>query len=361
MRHRSRLWFVAHGETGFIPWDCLLFFAGAAIIGPMKIVDAHLDLSYNAIRGRDVTRAAKDQIADKEGIPTVGLPDLRAGNVDLICATIFCAPEAADGPGYKTPEEASAMARAQWDWYRQREQCGDLQFVRSRDAIGNAKQQAILLMEGADPIVSTDDVSWWFEQGLRIVGLAWRQTRYAGGTGAPGPITAPGVHLVNALDRVGIIHDASHLAEQSFRQLLEISSGPVIATHSNCRAIVPTDRQLSDEMILAIAARGGVIGINFFDKFLIPPEEYGKRRAKLSDVVRHISHICDLLGDARHVALGTDMDGGLGRDEIPQEITTSADLHRVGDALYAAGFNDQDVNGILADNWSGYFREHLAG
>ena len=114
--------------------------------------------------------------------------------------------------------------------------------------------------------------------------------------------------------QIGIIHDVSHLAEESFWQLLDISSGPVMASHSNCRAIVPTDRQLSDEMIGALISRGAVIGINFFDRFLLPPAEIG-RRADLGDVVRHIRHICDLAGNAQHVGLGTDMDGGLGRTD----------------------------------------------
>jgi membrane dipeptidase len=167
------------------------------------------------------------------------------------------------------------------------------------------------------------------------------------------------LRLVKEMDALGIIHDASHLAEESFRQLMDLSDGPVIASHSNCRAIVPTDRQLSDEMIRAITSRGGVIGINFFDKFLLSPSEYGKRRATLADVARHVRHVCDLAGNALCVGIGTDMDGGLGREQIPQEITTSADLPRVADALSAAGFDDDAVRAIMGGNWLRYFRRHL--
>jgi membrane dipeptidase len=169
------------------------------------------------------------------------------------------------------------------------------------------------------------------------------------------------VSLVRELDRFGIIHDASHLAEESFWQLLDQSGGPVMASHSNCRTIVPTDRQLSDEMIRALVRRGGVVGINFFDKFLVPPAEYKARRATLADVARHVRHMCDLAGDASHVGIGTDMDGGLGREQIPREITTSADLPRVGEALADAGFSDADVRAIIGGNWLRFFREHLAG
>ncbi|HEY0910232.1 MAG TPA: membrane dipeptidase, partial [Bradyrhizobium sp.] len=149
------------------------------------------------------------------------------------------------------------------------------------------------------------------------------------------------------------------LAEESFWNLLDASGGPVMASHSNCRSIVPTDRQLSDEMIRAIVKRGGVIGINFFDKFLIPSADYGSRRATLADVVNHLQHMCDLAGDADHVGLGTDMDGGLGREQIPQEIRTSADLPRVADALSAAGFGDESIAGILGANWLRFFESAL--
>jgi membrane dipeptidase len=331
----------------------------------MRIVDAHLDLSANALNGRDVLRPAIEQDQTGRTIPTVGLPDLRKGGVDLICATVFCAPawegRVREG-GYTTADEANAEGLRHLDWYRRQTEAGHFRFVRTRsdvDAPDTGAQAAILLLEGADPLRDERDVAHWHAAGMRIVGLAWRATRHAGGTGCPGPLTAAGVEMVRLLDQFGIIHDASHLAEESFWQLLERTAGPVMASHSNCRSIVPTDRQLSDEMARAIFARGGVVGINFFDKFLLPPADYGHRRATLADLVTHVKHLCDLAGDTAHVGIGTDMDGGLGRDEIPVEITTSADLPRVADALSAAGFDDAGVAGVMGENWVQYFRMHL--
>jgi membrane dipeptidase len=353
----------------------------------MFIVDAHLDLAYNALRGREVLRPAREQTADADGIPSVGLPDLRAGGVGLICATIFCAPDSPKERGYRSPEEAHAAAIDQLRWYKQQADAGEMSFVKigeqlraggtvvppvqgaqhGRDAtrLNSSKSRAtidsILLLEGADPIRTPGDVKVFFDLGIRIVGLAWKRTRYAGGTGAPGPLTSEGVELIPELDRFGIIHDASHLAEDSFWQLLDLTGSRIMASHSNCRAIIPTDRQLSDEMIKAVAARDGIIGINFYDRFLVPAPDYGKRRATLDDVVRHVKHMCDLIGDADQVGIGTDMDGGLGREQIPIEIETSADLPRVADALSSAGFPDPAVRGIMGENWVKFFASALPG
>ena len=328
----------------------------------MRIVDAHLDLSHNALAGRDVLRPAAEQPADDGGIPTVGLPDLDRGGVGLVCATIFCAPAYDGHAGYRTADEARAEGRRHLAWYADHIAGGHFRLVlRGGDLedAGAGGQRAILLLEGADPLADERDVAEWHAGGLRVVGLAWRGTRHAGGTGCPGPLTAEGRGLVRHLDAVGMIHDASHLAEQSFWDLMGLTDGPVMASHSNCRAIVPTDRQLSDEMARAVFERGGVVGLNFFDKFLLPPDQYKKRRATLADVATHAKHLCDLAGDAAHVGLGTDMDGGLGRDEIPVEVTTSGDLPRVADALSAAGFDDAAVAGIMGRNWDRFFRDHL--
>jgi membrane dipeptidase len=340
----------------------------------MLIVDAHLDLSSNALGGRDILRPAGEQPLSGNQIATVGLPDLHAGDVRLVCATIYTAPSIDGGAGYRNADEAYTQGQQHLTYYQQQESAGTFRYIRWREDLptgagsegsqraGSAARpplNAILLMEGADPLRTPADLAPWFDAGLRIVGMAWKRTRYAGGTGVPGPLTPEGVAMVPTLDRFGMIHDASHLAEQSFWQLLELTRGPVMASHSNCRSIVPGDRQLSDEMVRAITARGGVIGINFFDRFLLPPAEYGSRRANLTDVVRHMKHICELAGDAKHVAIGTDMDGGLGRNEIPEEIHTSADLPKLVDALTSAGFTDADIMRIMAGNWLEFFRRSL--
>jgi membrane dipeptidase len=320
------------------------------------VFDAHLDLAMNACRGRDPLQPAAVQPVVENEIATVGLPDLRAGGVRHLCAAIFCEPSFNGSVGYTDPESAYAMARTQLAVYQQWHAAGEIQVNGLR---GDASAiDALLLMEGADAIRTPDDLAFFTQAGLRVIGLSWIATRYAGGTGQPGPLTAAGRDLVGEIDRLNLIHDASHLAEESFWQLADLAARPIIATHSNCRTIVgsdPRERHLSDDMIRRIIQTGGMIGINFYDRFLLPADQFGQRRATLDDVVRHIRHVCDIAGDARHVGLGTDMDGGLGRQNIPIEIETSADLPKLHHALLAAGFDEKAANGIMGENWAAFF------
>ena len=325
------------------------------------IIDAHLDLAYNVGRGRDVRMPAAEQPPAEGEIATVGFPDLRRGNVGLIFATIFCQPNTPKHAGYTTPAEAHAQAIVQLDQYDAWAREGYLRIARSSDDATVSRERserhattAFLLLEGAEAIRAIADVQVFYDRGVRIVGLSWQKTRYAGGTATHGPLTAEGRALVREFDRLGILHDASHLAERSFWDLMHATDRLVIASHSNCRAIVrhdPNERHLTDAMIRAIAERGGVIGINFYDRFLLPAADFGTRRATFDDVVAHAKHICDLTGSADHVAIGTDLDGGLGREQVPTEIETIADLGKLGDQLAACGFAPENVEKIMSGNW----------
>ena len=168
--------------------------------------------------------------------------------------------------------------------------------------------------------------------------------------------------MVKTLDGLGIIHDLSHLADVACQELLELSSGPIIASVTPTgRSIVPGERQLSaGDDPRRSCPRGGMIGINFYDKFLVLPGSKNKRRANLGDVINHIKHIWRISpASAGQVGLGTDMDGGLGWEQIPVEIETSADLPRMADALNAAGFMDREVSAIMGANWKRFFSRHL--
>lgn len=342
-------------------------------------VDGHEDIAYNRLTlGRDFTLPARDTRA-REGEPspdvgscTTSLPDLLAGGVGVVFATIFTLPATSTNTsiaterGYGSPDEAHQQGLTQLAYYRELAQRPDVRLVTSRSdldavgarwAAGSPQLGLVPLMENADPIRTPDEASWWYEQGLRIVGPAWHATRYCGGTSQPGPLTADGRALMRELSSAGLVLDISHMAEESFWQALDLFNGVVIATHCNCRALLPNsrypDRHLSDAMLRVLLERDAVIGAVPYGRFLRDDwtPKSGKAALGLDDLLRHIDHICQLAGDARHVAFGSDFDGGFGSEAIPRELDTAADLPRLREALLAAGYSDADADNVMGGNW----------
>lgn len=351
----------------------------------MLIVDGHLDLAWNALElGRDPTlpldelRAAEAARGTdpRFGTCTVTLPALRAGGIRLALATIFVEPAPEDRSNlgvnvYRTVEEAHRLAVAQLAVYERLAQTAqNTRLVRTRgDLAALVRAPAgdppplglVLLMEGADPIREPSEVGWWVGRGLRLIGPAWSATRYAGGTYKEGGLTPLGIELLRAMQAHDVILDTSHLAEQAFWDALEHYGGPVVASHSNPRVFVPGVRQLSDEQIRAIVARDGVVGTVLYNAFLDPTwkEHKDKSRVTLADAARAIDHVCQLAGDARHAAIGSDLDGGLGREACPAELDSVADLARVAEPLAALGYRQAEIAQILGGNWLRLLEQRL--
>ena len=188
-------------------------------------------------------------------------------------------------------------------------------------------------MESADPILGPDQVPEWRELGLRLVSIShYGTSTYSHGTGTEGGLLPPAKPLLDALQAAGIIIDLTHLTDQAHWELLDAYDGPVCASHHNCRALTPGQRQLTDEMICSIAERDGVIG-TAFDAWMLDPGWQRKvpafeqlTSATLETIADHIDHICQLLGTARHCGIGTDLDGGFGTEQAPRDLNTIADL-----------------------------------
>jgi membrane dipeptidase len=221
----------------------------------------------------------------------------------------------------------------------------------------------ILAMEGADPIVDVDHAAAWWELGLRSVNLAhYGQSRYAVGTGGDGPLTPDGVRLLEEFERLGMILDATHLSDTSFFQALDAFGGPVLASHNNCRALVPDGRQFSDEQIRRLIDRGAVIGAALDAWMLYPAWVRGRTTrdvVALDAVADHIDHVCQLAGNARHAAIGSDLDGGFGTEQVPSGLDRISDLQRLDGILAARGYPPADIDAIFHGNWLRFFREHL--
>ncbi len=337
------------------------------------IVDAHEDIAWNVLAlGRDVRRSALEtrrlevgtDVPDRNGICMVGLPEWLAGKVAVVLGTIYVAPARRgrkSGPQvYSNADEAHAMAQKQLDVYRR---LGDdeeqIALVGNRGSLEGVLESwenesptvgIVPLMEGADPVREPAEAELWFERGVRVIGLSWKAgTRYAGGDGTGGPLTDLGRELLEVMAELGMVLDVSHLAEESFFEALGRFEGQVVATHANPRALVPGSRQLSDEMIRRLAERDGVVGIVPANAFLRP--DWRTVQPTLEDVVAAVDHVCQVVGDAAHVGLGSDFDGGFGAEDTPPELDTVADLRRVGPALGEAGYDEEHVEAILGGNW----------
>jgi len=153
--------------------------------------------------------------------------------------------------------------------------------------------------------------------------------------------------------------DLSHLSDQAFWPALEIFNGPVLASHNNCRALVSHQRQLSDEQLQAIIERDGVIGV-VLDCWMLEEGWIGEHRTNatvtLNTVIDHIDHICQLAGNAHHVGIGSDLDGGFGKEETVAGIDTIADLPKLGPLLAERGYDTDDIANILHSNWLRFLR-----
>jgi membrane dipeptidase len=363
--------------------------------------DAHLDLAYLAVSGRDML-APLDPSTGPHPPAAVTLPSLREGRVRFALATIFTEPDGTGREGYPPGdiERAHLAGRAQLEAYLTWRDLGtialDLRQVLRIDAgVGDVRGgmgvaeviphglerriarlarpphgpglHAGILVENADPIRSPDDLPWWRERGVVAIGMAWaKSSRYAGGNSSDVGLSAAGRELVRGIDELGIVHDVSHLSDRALGELLETSDRTVIASHSNCRALFAgtpegsNQRHLTDATIAEIGRRGGVIGLNLYSRFLAPGlAEDG--RATVADCVRHIEHIAGVMGHRRGVGLGSDMDGGFSANRLPIGINRPGDLSLLIRALANTGWVDHDTAGFAWRNWAEFWERQSSG
>ena len=317
------------------------------------IVDAHLDIGWNAIAG------GRGFLGPPAPGYLISRPALTSVGIGLAFATLYTAPARAGRAMrtrfvYENAHEAHIMAIAQVNYYRT---CG-LRLIRdSRELEAYVRDwkkgqiAVVLLMEGADPIETPAQLGAWTEIGVRIIAPAWGGTRYSGGTGAPGGLTDLGVRLLKAMRRRRVILDLSHMADQAVADAFATWRGPIMCSHSNARAIVPGDRQITDETASEVARRGGILGVSFYQHHL---RKAG--RAHLADVVRHLRHLAGAAGGPERVGLGTDLDGGFPAQYAP--FTHLSELNRLP-SLLRRHFSPAQVEGIMGANWIDFLSRSL--
>jgi len=363
----------------------------------MLIFDAHLDLAMNAMEwNRDLTRPI-DQLRQREhgltdkpdrGQNTVCLPEMRKGNVGICLATLIARYVKPTNPlkGWNSPSQAWAQTQGQLAWYRAMEELGQLVQIADLEAL-QAHQQHweqwldtngavasvgtapasqgsepppvgyILTLEGADALEPLNRLERAYEQGLRALGPAhYGPGTYAHGTESNGGIGVRGRELLKEMQRLGIILDVTHLCDESFWEALDAFDGPTWASHSNCRSLVPNNRQLSDEQIMALIERGAVIGSALDAWMLVPGWVRNKSTPlgaglKMERLIEHIDHVCQITGNANHAGIGSDLDGAFGREQTPADVDTVADLARLPTLLAARGYSQADVQNVMHGNF----------
>ena len=320
------------------------------------IVDAHLDIAWNGIS------AGRPFLGDPAPGYVVGRSSLVGAGVGLVFATLYCAPAHARRSMrtrfvYENPHEAYLMATSQVNYYRS----AGLDLILDRRQLSayaggwkKGRLAAVLLMEGADPVETPAQLGAWVDRGVRIIGPAWGRTRYTGGTGAPGGLTELGVQLLKAMRRRGVILDLSHMAQEAVEDAFRMWRGPIMASHSNSRSLVPGDRQVADATVAEIGRRGGVVGVSFYKGHLRRRGE--KSPAGLDDVVDHLVHHARAAGGPEHVGLGTDLDGGF--DGRYAAIDNMSKLKELIPRL-RRHFSRAQVEGIMGGNWLDFLSRSL--
>ena len=352
----------------------------------MLLVDAHLDLSMNAMEWNRDLRKPIGEIRDRErgmtdkpdrGNSTVCFPELRKGNIGLVVATQIARYVAPGNPlpGWHSPEQAWAQTQAQLAWYRAMEEDQELVQIGSLSDLdkhmaywqsGGDEKKAIgyiLSLEGADSIVTLKHLERAYAYGLRALGPAhYGPGRYAQGTDATGFMGAKGRELLKEMQSLNIILDATHLCDDSFWEAMDHFSGHVWASHNNCRALVNHNRQFSDDQLKELIRRDAVIG-GVLDAWMMVPNwqrRVSKPRemnCKLEIVIDHMDHICQLAGNALHIGIGSDLDGAFGKEQSPYDLETIADLQKIPDMLSKRGYSKEDIVNVAHGNWLRFIRK----
>ena len=353
----------------------------------MFTIDAHLDLSMNAMEWNRDLRLPVVEIREREkdlkdkpdrGHGTVSLPALRQAKAGVVVATQIARYVAPGGTlsGWRSPSQAWAQSQGQLAWYRGMEEAGEMVQIKNLPAL--EKQVAlwkdestvdkmpigyILSLEGADSLITLEYLERAYGYGLRAIGPAhYGPGRYANGTDSSGKMEQAGLDLLSKMEELNIILDATHLCDDAFWQAMDHFHGAVWASHNNCRALVNHNRQFSDDQLKALFQRDAVIGAAMDAWMIVPGWVKGKSTphstgCNLEKLLDHADHICQLAGNSRHIGIGSDLDGAFGREQCPYDLESIADLQKIPGLLKKRGYSDRDIEGIMHGNWLRFLRK----
>ncbi|MFP4349645.1 MAG: dipeptidase [Desulfococcaceae bacterium] len=325
------------------------------------IIDAHFDLTHEVANRRE--RGAK------RVVETDYLPGFLAGGVDLIVSAIFVHDWFLPEMGLRKALDQVACLHREMD-----ETPGRFRLCRSmaeaRAARVDGDIALFLSLEGADPLQNDLNLlRIFYELGVRGLGLVWSRRNYAGEGSLfhasrakrKGGLTDFGMDLVEMAENLGMVVDVSHLNDEGFEDVMAVARKPVIASHSNCRALVPVPRNLTDGQIAALAEKGGVIGMNALDVFT----HQDRHGAAVDHLVDHVDHIVKIAG-VDYVGIGFDLCDSLKNHlGVPNPLAHRDVIQGHGDlgsftaALIRRGYSDEDILKILGGNFSRVFEAIL--
>lgn len=311
------------------------------------IVDAHVDTVMDLAAGRR-------RLGVRSAIGHVDLPRLREAGVKVQIFALFIEPQYKPHGALRRCLELLEVLLTEFE-----ANSDDLRLVRSSRDLGAAVAEdrlaAILAIEGGEAIeTSLELLRIYYRLGVRVVGLTWNERNLiADGAGvlhSPRGLSRFGRRVVAEMNRLGMVVDVSHLSEPSFWDVIATSTQPVIASHSNARAVCDHVRNLTDAQIRAIAVNGGVIGLNFFPPFITDEV------ATVEHLADHALHILDLVGPD-HLGIGSDFDG---IDSTPVGLDDVTCLPRLSAELLRRGCDEATLRKILGENFLRVFRQVFA-
>jgi membrane dipeptidase len=320
-----------------------------ALHGDSVVVDAHSDVFCDVVRRR--------LLGETNVLSRLHVPAWRAGGVDVVVTTLYTEEE--HKPDRALRRAVTMLGAALNDIA----ETPDVTFCKTLDEIDAAQQSGqiafVLAMEGGEPVQDgIESLRVFYELGVRVFGFTWNQRNLlAEGVGeerAGGGLTELGREMVNEANRLGVLLDVSHLSIKSFWDMIVASDAPIIASHSNAKALCGHRRNLDDDQIRALAAKGGVIGINGVAAFITDDP----KQASLDKMLDHLDYIANLAG-VEQVALGPDfvdyLRVGPGSDseesiDYPAGFENITKMPAVTAALLDRGYDESQVRGILGCN-----------
>ena len=331
-------------------------------------------MAWNAVNGRrlELTAAevrAKEQKTEQECMVT--LPELRRGGVAVVFGSIFVRPKHTgkdEDPVFDEDTHSEGLAQA--DVYRRWEDEGLVRLIRDRGSLAAHLESwqddsipgVVVAIEGAEPIKDPDELTRWFELGVRSIGTAWGFSRYSGGYsgswGRPGGFTPMGRELLAGMLELGILLDVAHGSAELRAEGIALAPGRVCCTHTSPREVIGIERMPDTSEMKALAEVGGVTGLGLGGIFL-DRGWWGEGGERPPLPLRLAAEVFEVMAGGAgwdHVGIGSDLDGGIGVQESPDELESIADLGRLADFL-----PPDAAAGVMGENWIRLLERVLPG